>query len=217
MLPVTDRLYYTHTLNTYENSSGIVIDLSTAPVNPFSRNLTIAALTDKAMRDADSAALMVVRRFFLPFSEDAPVTSEALSNPKMATDFTRINPLFNGKKNCFYWGVQWRTDGKNYASMAIVKHDLCNGAPVRMWTRKNWYPSEATLIPSKDAGAAEDAGVLVFTALNGEKGETHLMTVDAASMESVSEAGPFPPIGFTTHGEFYDSKEVDSKSIPTYV
>merc|ERR1711971_1398609 len=162
MLPAADRLYYTHTLNTYENKSGIVIDLATAPINPFSRNLTIAALTDKAVRDNDHSALMLVRRFHLPWSESTPITSENLSDPKMATDFTRIDPLYNGKQHCFYWGVHWKTDGSSYASMAIGKHDLCSDVPVKMWSRKNWYPSEPTFIPSREAGSAEDAGVLVF-------------------------------------------------------
>jgi carotenoid cleavage dioxygenase-like enzyme len=208
-LPASDRLYYTHVVNTYENASGIVIDLSTAPTNPFQRNLSVAFMMDKAARDADKGARMVVRRFLLPFDggKIAPVaSSELLSDPLMSTDFLRINPRFVGKKHCFFWSVKWFTDHSSMASMAVTKHELCGqrtGMASLSWSRKNWYPSEPVLLPSPQAGAAEDAGMLVFTALDGAKRQTSLVVLDAATMEVLSEAGPFPPIGFTTHGEFY--------------
>jgi len=208
-LPASDRLYYTHVVNTYENASGIVIDLSTAPTNPFQRNLSVAFMMDKAARDADMGARMVVRRFLLPFygGNVAPVaSSELLSDPLMSTDFLRINPHFAGKKHCFFWSVKWFTDHSSMASMAVAKHELCGqraGLASLSWSRKNWYPSEPVLLPSLEAGAAEDAGIVVFTALDGAKRQTSLILLDAATMEVLSEVGPFPPIGFTTHGEFY--------------
>lgn len=67
--------------------------------------------------------------------------------------------------------------------------------------RTNWYPSEAFMVPALNG--AEDEGLLYFTALNGETGETFLVVANAQTMETVSEAGPFPRIAFTTHGEFY--------------
>ena len=58
---------------------------------------------------------------------------------------------------------------------------------------------------------AEDEGLLLFTALNGETGESWLMLVDAKTMETHTEAGPYPRIAFTTHGEFYP-KAVSEKA-----
>jgi carotenoid cleavage dioxygenase-like enzyme len=202
-LSVTDRLYYTHTVNTFENETGIVIDLCTLPANPFASNITVAAGKDKATRDKNG--VNVVRRFLLPHAEDEPVRVEAISDLQHATDFTKINPRRNGVKHCFFWGVQWYTDRKAYGSMAIVKYDTCGGSPKRQFYRPSWFPSEPTFIPSAEQNAAEDDGVVVFTALDGVRGETHLLVLDAATMELVSEAGPFPRIGFTTHGEFYPS------------
>jgi len=216
MLPVDDRLYYTHTVNTFENATGIVIDLTTAPVNPFTRNLTVAAMVDKATRDSDPGALMLVKRFVLPWSSDASISTELLSDPHMATDFTTINPRFVGKQHCFFWGVRWfAVDRTSFASMAIAKHDLCGSEPGR-WSRKHWYPSEPTFIPSTDASATEDQGLLVFTALNGETKMSYLIVLDAATMRTVSEVGPFPPIGFTIHGEFYAAR-LGFGATPAYV
>jgi len=206
VLPVEDRLYYTHTVNTFENATGIVIDLTTASSNPFTRNLTVAAMTDKTTRDSDPDSRMVVKRFLLPWSSEGSVTSELLSDPQMSMDFTSINPRFVGKPHCFFWGVQWfAVHRESFASMAIAKRDLCGGKS-RRWARTNWYPSEPTFIPSSEANASEDQGLLVFTALHGVEKMSYLIVLDAATMNTVSEAGPFPPIGFTLHGEFYAAK-----------
>jgi len=202
MLPVDDRLYYTHTVNTYENASGIVMDLVVTISNPFAGNLTIAHSIDKKSRDTDSARL-AVRRFLLPLNNDTAITSEYLSDPTMSTDFTKMNLNYMGKEHCFFWAVEWFSDHTAFASMSVVKHSICGDRKTLRWHKPNWYPSEATLIPSSNSNAAEDDGLLVFTALDGANKQSHLVVVDPKTMQEVSSAGPFPPIGFTTHGEFY--------------
>lgn len=209
-LPVEDRLFFTHVVNAYENGSGVVIDIATSPRNAFSGNMTLRAVTDKASRDAGAAApRFLVRRFLLPLAEGVPVTSEPVSDPRTSTDFVRVNPLSVGRRHCFYWGVAWFADHKAFASMGVVKYELCgrdhHGAvsASHVWARKNWYPSEPTMIPAPGATAAEDEGLIIFVALDGEHGQTHLFVLDAQTMQPLSEAGPFPRIAFTTHGAFY--------------
>lgn len=200
-LPIDQKLYYTHVVNTYENESGVVIDICTRHSNPFASNLTVAGVKDKALRD--TAKRDVVKRFVLPLDIKQPVTVEIISDPDAATDFTQMNHKFAGLKHCFYWADQWYTEYKTYGAMAIVKYDLCGGAKKLEFYRPNWFPSEPTFIGSNDDQAAEDDGILVFTALNGQSGETSLMILDSKTMAVISEVGPFPRIAFTTHGEFY--------------
>lgn len=200
-LPLDSPLWYVHTLNAFETNAGLVVDLTTSPQNPFAGDLTLQAARDKASRDL--GAKQLVTRFVLPLDAGAPVTQQVLSDPERSTDFPTINPNYKAKEHCFYWAVEWFAETDSYASMAIVKHDICSGGEKRKWFRKNWYPSEATMVPSNRNGAAQDEGLLLFVALDGEKGETYLMGVDACTMELVSEAGPFPRIAFTTHGSFY--------------
>lgn len=88
--------------------------------------------------------------------------------------------------------------------MAVVRYDVCSGAAPLIWRRESWFPSEPTFIASA-GGSEEDAGHLVFTALDGQHDETNLVFLDARTMEEVSLVGPFPRVGFTTHGEFYES------------
>jgi len=214
-LPVDDRLYYIHQANTYENESGIVIDLTVAPQNVFGGDLTTKDELNKTFRDTcyDDATpcLNWVKRFLLPLKGEGFPTSEVISDPTMKTDFVRVNKLYHGRKHCFYWGVQWFSDRKSKASMAIVKYDLCSGRPPAesktQWARPHWYPSEAVLAPSTEPGAAEDDGMLLFTALDGASSQTWLVVVNAKTMESHVEAGPFPRVAFTTHGEFYPAAD----------
>lgn len=209
-LPIDQKLYFTHTVNCYENESGIVIDLCTLPANPFAGNLTVKNGQNKAWRD--ELPQNFVKRFLLPFDNATNVTTELISDAASATDFTSINYNYRGVKHCYYYGVQWFTDGKAYGSMAIAKYDMCNGGKKKQFYRPNWFPSEATFIASEEKQAAEDDGLLVLTSLNGETGETFLITLDAKTMEPVSEVGPFPRIAFTTHGEFYQQKSRDTSS-----
>jgi len=203
-LPLDIPLWYVHTVNAFENGTGIVIDITTLPGNPFASDMTLESSRSKEFRDGGVAGgRNLVKRFCLPLHEEGPVTVEVLSDAQTSTDFPCINPRYNAKAHCFYWAVEWFADAKSYASMAIVKYDLCTGGKKRVWSRPNWYPSEATMVPSDREGAAEDEGVLLFTALDGASGKTFLLGVDAQTMETVSEAGPFPRIAFTTHGSFY--------------
>jgi carotenoid cleavage dioxygenase-like enzyme len=216
-LPVDDKLYFTHTINTYENETGIVIDLAVAIANPFTANLTVTHFKDKAARDATKLTdHNVIKRFHLPL-DDKPITTEILSDPKVGSDFSKASPKVNGVKHCFFWTVQWFSDGVTNADMAIAKYDVCDGNKKVQWRRQHWYPSEATFIPSEEPGAAEDDGLVVFTALDGEKEETWLIVADGKTMESVSEVGPFPRIGFTTHGEFFPSASSKVSAGLTYV
>eukprot|EP00756_Hemistasia_phaeocysticola_P021325 Hpha_TRINITY_DN15768_c1_g1::TRINITY_DN15768_c1_g1_i6::g.40547::m.40547 len=201
-LPMSQKLYFVHTVNSYETETGIILDLTTFQSNPFEVSGTnVTAMKDKAVRDAGDRN--PVTRFFLPFDETQPVTSKVMSDETMATDFPVINPAFQSRHYCYFWANSWYTGSAAYGDMGIVKYDVCGGSKVpKVWSRDNWYPSEPKMIPS---GGAEDEGLVVFTALNGETGETFLIHANATTMATVSEAGPFPRIGFTAHGEFYEN------------
>jgi len=203
-LPWHDPLWYVHTVNAFENASGIIIDLTTTPQNPFASDLTLDAARNKVLRDRGAAnGKNLVKRFLLPPDVEEPVTTEILSDPGSSTDFPCINPKFASKPYCFYWAVEWFADSDSYASMAIVKHDICSSNKKLVWKRKDWYPSEAQFVPSSKDDANEDDGMLLFVALDGTSEQSFLMGVDAKTMETVVEAGPFPRIPFTTHGAFY--------------
>ena len=203
-LPKSFKLYYVHTLNTYENASGIVLDITTAPGNPFNKAMdTIQGQRNKTARDISMK--IYVTRFLLPWDNNTKITSQTFSDRNKKTEFPKINPKFSTKKYCYYWAVTWFSDNETYASMAIIKQDMCNfgkpGATLE-WKRPNWYVSEPMMIPATD-GKEEDDGIVVFPALNGNEGKTYYITLNAKTMEEISVAGPFPHIPYSAHGHFY--------------
>jgi len=205
-LPKSFKLYYVHTLNAYENASGIVLDITTAPGNPFNKAMdTIQGQRNKTARDISMK--IYVTRFLLPWDNSTKITSQIFSDPKKKTEFPKINPNFSTRKYCMYWAVTWFTDYHTYASMAIIKQDMCNfGKPGAMleWKRPNWYVSEPMMIPaSNSSNAKEDDGIVVFPALNGTEGKTYYITLNATTMEEISIAGPFSHIPYSAHGHFY--------------
>jgi len=139
------------------------------------------------------------------------VTTQTLSVESRTTEFHRINPLFQSKEYCIYYATEWFHASGGYASMAVLRHDVCKGERT-YWAKENWYPSEAIFVPT---GTEEADGVLVFTALDGVNGISHFITVDAATMTEVTNLALPVHIPFTAHGEFYPGVTGAAKSLAT--
>jgi len=129
------------------------------------------------------------------------VTHEPLGMPMRATEFPKINMDYSGKPYCTYYATENFHNDKEYASQAIVKHNICTGKR-QWWFRENWYSSEALFVPQP--GGGEEDGVLLFTSTHGPDKLTHLVLADAHTMESLVEV-PMPfTMTFSTHGEWFD-------------
>ena len=206
-LPADHKLYFVHVANTYENSSGIVIDITSGTANPFNDVLvTVTAQLNKTARDATQPAAVQqrVKRFLLPWDESVPVSTELISDPTRKTEFPKINPNYAGRKHCFYYAINWFNDLKSYASMAVTKYDVCTGAAPLQWSKQHWYPAEPMMIP-KPGAIQEDDGLVIFTAVDGVNGHAYLFTLDAETMTELSRVGPYSHIPFPAHGAFYPS------------
>lgn len=211
-LPIDEKLYYTHCINAFEvpESNEVVIDLATTAFNAFSSDLTTKDELNKTHRDScyndKMPCINTVKRFHIPLGND-DIRTEVISDPTTKTDFTKMNYKFHARKHCFYWGNEWFGDRKSKAYMSVVKYDLCSGgnptSTKKSWYKKNWYPSEPVMIGNPDEKAAEDDGVLVFIALEGESEQTYFITVNAATMDEIATSGPFAPVAFTTHAEWF--------------
>jgi len=194
-----DPFFHVHTVNAFENATGIVMDLGVSEVNTFSSTLTIDSMKNKAKRDA--VGKLQTKRLHLHMSGDAKgkVTEEVLSVPGTSTEFTRINDAFQGKEYCVIYAVEWFHNGGGYASTAIVKTDICKKTR-KYWYRENCYPSEPQFIAT---GSAEDDGVLIFTYVDGVRKVSRFVTVDASTMTELSSMDVPVLIPFTAHGEWY--------------
>lgn len=204
----TEPFYHVHIVNSFENDTGVTLDVGGYDTSPFaiSGALDIKMFLNKTVRDANPLRA-VLRRVHMHFS--GPLAGQATFQTfeKIAgshTDFYRVNPSNVGLPYCFYYAAQWWHDSENYASMAITKHDLCSGEQI-YWSSPDVYVGEPMLIPAP--GGSEDDGVVIFVALDGSKGTSKFVMLDAKTLKEIDGAGINLDvhIPFTAHGNFIPS------------
>lgn len=206
-----DEFVHVHVINCFEDHNSVTIDLGTYADTPFAKSgaMDIKMFKAKEQRDANPGRA-TLQRIKLYLSGDMAgqftVTNFAGAANSHA-DFYRANPAFYGKEYCYFYATEWWHDETNYANMAILKHNVCDDTRT-YWSKPNFYPGEAFFIAT---GEEEDDGVVVFVAIDGERGASNLITLDAKTMTEISGAGVELPfhIPFTAHGEFITKSAVE--------
>jgi carotenoid cleavage dioxygenase-like enzyme len=204
-----DPFVHVHVINCFDvtDDSGtrVVIDLGAYPDTPFQKSgaMDIPMFLDKESRDANTgrATLQRITMYVTGDkagqAEVAPFTTTAHSH----ADFYRMNPAWYGQDYCYFYATEWWHDSTNYANMAILKHNVCDDTAT-YWSKADFYPGEPFFIPT--GGSDEDDGVLIFVAIDGQRGASSFITLDAKTMTEVDGASVNLPfhIPFTAHGEF---------------
>jgi len=209
----TEHFYHVHIANTFENATGIVMDLGAYNEIPFAPSPVLIRdlFVNKTARDGNRN-LASFRRLHLHLAGPlkGKVTTESFSVPRRTLDFFKINPAVNGLPYCVYYAVEWFHDGESYASMAVLKHDLCRGTRT-YWAKPDSYPGEPFFIGPRGEGAGvaaameEDHGLLVFITLNGRRRASDFVVLDAATFSEVAVVELPVHIPFTAHGQFIPS------------
>jgi carotenoid cleavage dioxygenase-like enzyme len=196
---------HTHIANTYENASGIVFDVGAGEHTGFQKNAVMdrKLFLDKKVRDVKTMVGGLVRYHFNNITK--ATTVEPLTHNGRAHDFYKINPAFNGLPYCVYYAVQWFHDDKAYASMAVMKHDVCQDK-ISYWSQLDTYVNEPFFIAAQSG--AEDDGTLVFTALDGTTGKAIFVALDAKSFTELERIQLPNHIPFLAHGSFMPSSTV---------
>jgi carotenoid cleavage dioxygenase-like enzyme len=198
-----DPFMHVHTANCYENASGIVMDVGAYEGMPFSVGtgaINIQFSLNKTLRDSKDMGLRsMVRRFHLN-NATGKTTVQNLTRPGFDYDFFKINPAYTGLPHCVYYAVEWFHNQKDYASMAIMKHNVCKGTKL-YWSKPNVYVNEPWFI-SSGPGAVEDEGTLIFTANDGNAGTAKFYALDAQTFTEIQTIALPTHLPFQAHGHF---------------
>jgi len=212
-----EMFYHVHIVNAFENATGVTLDVGAYQSSPFAKtgSLDIAQFIDKALRDANPGR-NVVRRLHLHLAgpQRGETTVQDLpQTPGSHSDFFRVSPDRIGLPYCFYYATEWWHNSMDYASMAIIKRDVCKGGleDRLFWTRPDTYPGEPVFVP--DRSGDEDGGVVLFIALDGQKEKTLFVTLDAKTMKELSVVELPTAIPFTAHGQFFASAASSSNDV----
>jgi beta,beta-carotene 9',10'-dioxygenase len=189
----TDASFAFHHVNAFADGGGIAVDVIAYPDTDIIDQLYLARLRSGAPLDATGT----LTRFFVPFAQDAPVTSRSLSSA--AIELPRINyGSHAGKPYRYVWGTGIEKKGDFLDS--IVKIDTANGG-VGTWYAAGLYPGEPVFVPSPSA-KAEDDGVLLSIVLDVDMQRSFLLVLDAASLGELARAEAPCAIPFHFHGNY---------------
>jgi len=203
----TDPFVHMHIANTFENESGIVMDVATYSDLPLSKDvLGTAESLNKTLRDSKPLSLRAqVRRYHFNFLTGLTGVQN-LTQAGKDYDFLKVNPAYAGLEYCIYYAVEWFHNDRDFASMAIVKHDICRGE-VRYWSRPNTYVNEPFFVARAASSSREDDGAVVFAANDGNTGKAVFVMLDAESFEELLRVPLERHIPFTGHGSFVPAGE----------
>lgn len=111
-----------------------------------------------------------------------------------------MNPKFSSKKGRYVYSTADRGHSSLWDS--IAKTDL-ETKEVIYWAQKNHTPGEAIFVPipaDDPTMETEDAGVLLSVILDGDKGSSYLLCLDARVMKELGRAEVDVAVGFGFHG-----------------
>merc|ERR1712166_1082704 len=127
------------------------MDLVTYNDIPFERMpvMDIAQNLNKTLRDS-SYPRGQMRRMHMDLTTQKTTVTKLTDNNK-DYDFIKVNPAVNGHAYCIYYAVEWYHDDVSYASMAVMKHDICKGTKL-FWSELDIYMNEPFFIANSKDG-----------------------------------------------------------------
>ncbi len=148
------------------------------------------------------------KRFRLPSVTAIPAveTREAeivWAAPRASSaELPTLNPNYVTKPHRYTYGVVDR--GYSTFNDGLVKLDAQTQQPL-YWHEHGHSPGEAIFIPDPK-GKREDDGVLLSVVLDGLKGSSYLICLDASTMTEVGRATLKTAIGFGFHGSHFPAQ-----------
>mmetsp|Transcript_42795 Transcript_42795/g.126781 ORF Transcript_42795/g.126781 Transcript_42795/m.126781 type:complete len:543 (+) Transcript_42795:58-1686(+) len=201
----TEPFFHVHIVNCFENETGIVLDTGIYDGVPFEKAAYIdrQMFLNKTIRDSAKNRPGIRRLHLHLTGENAGMTTaeDLVPQGERSRDFFKINPAYSGLPYCIYYATEWWHDDKNFASMAILKHNVCTGTKT-YWKRPDTYPGEPFFV-ERGGSKIEDDGLLVFVAIDGKKRRSLFVTLDGRTMREVEVVELPGHIPFTAHGQFF--------------
>jgi beta,beta-carotene 9',10'-dioxygenase len=185
----TDAFFGFHFVNAYEEGDDVVADICT-----FDDPKIVEDLYLERLRAGEPIAKPSLRRFRIS-PGSGTVAHEPLIDGSL--ELPRINYRRNNERPYRHvWGIGQETGWID----AIVAADVETGE-TREWREPDRWPGEPVFVAEPDA-AEEDAGVLLSIVLDGERGNSFLLVLDARDLSELARAEVPHHIPFGFHGQF---------------
>jgi carotenoid cleavage dioxygenase-like enzyme len=185
----TEARFGFHHVNSYEEGGEVVVDICTFPDAGIVEDLYMERL-----RAGKPPAKAHLERFRISPGAGAVSNERLIDEP---IELPRINyGRCNERHYRYVWGVG---DGSGWLDR-IVKADVVDRRST-VWSEEGCFPGEPVFVATP-GGQGEDEGVLLSVVLDGRKGNSFLLVLDAHSLEEVARAEVPHHIPFGFHGQF---------------
>ena len=154
--------------------------------------------------DAHSAVLSKKQREHhspLPPYRSVEVVSSI--GPESAGDMPTINHNYACRPYRYFWCCNFSTSRSTFID-GLTKVDKFTKTSLRWDNPPSHTPGEAIFIPAPNA-TEEDDGVLLTVVLDGFKGTSYLLCLDARNMQELGRADCQGPLPFMFHGQHLSS------------
>ena len=179
-----------HHVNAYQRGDDVIADICTFPDSGIVEDLYLDRL-----RAGKPVATPSVERFVLS-PADRRVEIERLGQ---SLELPRINYGRCSERPYRYaWGAG-TGDGTDWISR-VVKLDVERRTSIE-WHEGGCYPGEPVFVAAPEA-TDEDDGVLLSIVLDGRRGASFLLVLDAATLSELARAEVPHHIPFGFHGQF---------------
>jgi beta,beta-carotene 9',10'-dioxygenase len=178
-----------HHVNSYDEDGEVVVDICT-----FEDPEIVEDLYLDRLREGKPISRPHLERFRISPQSDSVEVERLVDEP---IDLPRINyGRCNERPYRYTWGVGVRNGWFDQ----IVKADVEERRST-VWAEEGCFPGEPVFVAAPE-GDAEDEGVLLSVVLDGERGTSFLLVLDAASLEELGRAEAPHHIPFGFHGQF---------------
>jgi torulene dioxygenase len=138
----------------------------------------------------------------LPSTAETSLKAEVVSQMPNVGELPTINPHYCTTKSRFVYTISDR--GLSSWVDSLAKTDLETKETVR-WEHPHHTPGEAIFIPDPN-GTTEDAGYLLSVILDGDRGTSYLICLDARTMKELGRAECGVAVGIGFHGRHLPAK-----------
>ncbi|KAJ5089973.1 Carotenoid oxygenase [Penicillium argentinense] len=205
-----------HTINAWQEPSpeepskiDIVADLVRMDTSDFIDLLYYEYMKSSLPSAKESIAnrkdhlLSTITRFRLPALPPTPTSEiqkasvEWSACKELSPELPTMNPNLGTKRHRYIYSTTFR--GEATLTDGIMKFD-CDKQESQLWACHGHSPGEPIFVANPD-GTSEDDGVLLSVVLDGMRGTSYLLCLDARNLKELGRAHVNGAIGFGFHGQ----------------
>lgn len=133
----------------------------------------------------------------IPDFEPKKASIEWSACKELSPELPTMNPSFGTKRHRYVYSTTSR--GEATLTDGLLKFD-CEKQESQLWNCHGHTPGEPIFVADPD-GANEDDGVLLSVVLDGMRGTSYLLCLDAQNLKELGRANVDGAVGFGFHGQ----------------